>query len=74
MLAVSGYYDGAIIQPLEKIVAKPNQRVIITIMDEFVSPDVISQKRKALQGFFALAGDIDINEQSVNELREGSKI
>ena len=36
MLAVQGYYDGATIQPLETLVAKPNQRVIITVMDEFV--------------------------------------
>jgi len=74
MLAVSGYYDGAIIQPLEKFNAKPNQRVIITIMDEFVAPDAIERKREALQGFFALAGNIDLDEQSVNELREGSKL
>ena len=38
MLAVQGYYDGAAIRPLEEIVAKPNQRVIITIMDDFVEP------------------------------------
>ena len=36
MLAVQGYYDGITIKPLEKIIAKPNQRVIITVMDEFV--------------------------------------
>lgn len=36
MLAVQGYFDGVAIQPLEKITAKPNQRVIIAIMDEFV--------------------------------------
>lgn len=36
MLAVQGYFDGVAIQPLEQVIAKPNQRVIITIMDEFV--------------------------------------
>lgn len=39
MLAVQGYYDGVSIRPLEKIPAKPNQRVIITITDEFVEPE-----------------------------------
>ena len=34
MLAVQGYYDGTVIKPLEKIAAKRNQRVIITIIDE----------------------------------------
>ena len=38
MLAVQGYFDGVAVKPLEKIAAKPNQRVIITIMDEFVEP------------------------------------
>ena len=38
MIAIQGYYDGVSIKPLEKIAAKPNQRVIITIMDEFVEP------------------------------------
>ena len=36
MLAVQGYYDGANIRALENIDAKPNQKVIITIMDEFI--------------------------------------
>lgn len=38
MLAVQGYFDGVTIKPLEKVIAKPNQRVIITVMDEFVEP------------------------------------
>ena len=36
MLAVPGYYDGAAFQALEHAAVKPNQRVIITIMDDFV--------------------------------------
>ena len=46
MLAVHGYYDGVAIKPLEKIPAKPNQRVIITIMDEFVEPIKETQKKR----------------------------
>lgn len=74
MLAVQGYYDGTIIQPLEKIQARPNQRVIITIMDDFISPTQIDQKREKLEGFFSLAEKIDIDEQAIKELREGSMI
>ncbi len=44
MLAVQGYYDGVSIRPLEKVIAKPNQRVIITIMDEFVEPAAAAGK------------------------------
>ena len=45
MLAVQGYFDGTMIHPLEEITAKPNQRVIITIMDEFVDLDQSSRSR-----------------------------
>ena len=38
MQAVHGYFDGSAVKPLEKLNAKPNQRVIITIMDEFIEP------------------------------------
>lgn len=38
MQAIRGYYDGVNIKPLERISAKPNQRVIITVMDEFIEP------------------------------------
>ena len=36
MLALNGYYDGNTVQALEKIQAKKNQKVIITILDEFI--------------------------------------
>lgn len=36
MIAVPGYYDGVGIRPLDEIVARPFQRVIITVLDDFV--------------------------------------
>ena len=36
MLTLNGYYDGNTVQTLEKIHAKKNQKVIITILDEFM--------------------------------------
>ncbi len=47
MLAIHGYYDGLSFQPLEKPRVKPNQRVIITIMDDFVDPPKAPQKERA---------------------------
>ena len=44
MQAFHGYYDGENIRPLEAFTAKPNQRVIITIMDEFVEPSKLPRK------------------------------
>ena len=56
MLAIQGYFDGTAIQPLEKVTAKPNQRVIITIMDEFVEPAKTVQK-KGMRGALAQYAD-----------------
>ena len=36
MVSLNGYYDGNTVQTLEKIQAKKNQKVIITILDEFI--------------------------------------
>lgn len=36
MLALKGYYDGTAVQMLEEITAKKNQKLIITILDEFI--------------------------------------
>ena len=44
MLSIQGYFDGVAVKPLEKFSAKPNQRVITTIMDEFVEPVQPSSK------------------------------
>ncbi len=45
MLAVQGYYDGEAIKTFEKISAKPNQRVLITLLDDFVEPVPYSRKK-----------------------------
>ena len=62
MLAVQGYYDGTAIRPLEKITARPNQRVIITIMDEFVDP-VRAEPGKGMRGALAQYADPARREQ-----------
>ncbi len=36
MVAVQGYFDGVNIRSMEQISIKPNQKVIITVMDDFV--------------------------------------
>ena len=62
MLAVQGYYDGTAIRPLEKITAKPNQRVIITIMDDFVEP-VRAEPGTGMRGALAQYADPARREQ-----------
>ena len=56
MVAVQGYYDGMSIKSFEKITAKPNQRVIITTMDEFVEPD-IAEEKKGMRGALSQYAD-----------------
>lgn len=54
MLALPGYYDGNSVQMLEKIEAKKNQKLIITILDEFIeeTPEVkIHSARGALSEY-----------------------
>lgn len=38
MISVNGYFDGTACVPLEKIDAKPFQRVIITVLDASLPP------------------------------------
>ena len=62
VLAIQGYFDGTMIKPLEKIAAKPNQRVIITIMDEFVEPEGIVRK-KGMRGILAQYANSSLTEK-----------
>ena len=62
MQAVQGYYDGAAFKPLEKIDAKPNQRVIITIMDDFVEP-ARKLRRKGMRGILSEFADPSLAEK-----------
>ena len=36
MLAINGYYDGTNYVAQENIAIKPNQKVIITVLDDFL--------------------------------------
>ena len=59
MFAVQGYYDGTAIRTFENINAKPNQRVIITVMDEFITPSVKSPK-KSMRGILSEYADPEL--------------
>ena len=44
MLALKGYYNGKDFLPLEKVNVKTNQKVIITLLDEYVIPEENTDK------------------------------
>lgn len=56
MLAIQGYYDGVAIHLLEEMTAKPNQRVLITVMDEFVDL-AEAEHKKGMRGALSLYAD-----------------
>ncbi len=58
---IQGYYDGEVIKPLEQINALPNQRVIITITDEFVDSETKSRK-KGMRGVLARYANPELQE------------
>ena len=45
MLALQGYYDGNMVWTLEKIHAKKNQKLIITVLDEFMEESTSKDKK-----------------------------
>lgn len=47
MVAVNGYFDGNVIQTLEKLNARKNQHVIITLLDEDIQTNHYEKKMKA---------------------------
>ena len=65
-LTVRGYYDGANIRLLEEITAKPNQKVVITITDEFVEP-MERTRKKSLRGVLS-----EYANPSLREREEGA--
>ena len=51
---VQGYYDGTAIRPLGEIHAKPNQKVIITILNEYVdNGSVASESMRGVLSAYA---------------------
>lgn len=63
MLALEGYYDGKTIHPLEEINAKKNQRLIITVLDDFISETPKAERKKTARGSLAEYANTDLREQ-----------
>lgn len=52
MIVLQGYYDGEAIQPLEKIYAEKNQRLIITVLDEFIQEVPEKEKQRTARDHY----------------------
>ena len=62
LAAVEGYYDGESIRTLETMNARKNQKVIITILDEYVEDKEPSAERSA-RGMLAEYANPALREQ-----------
>lgn len=70
MLALEGYYDGENVQTLGKIQAQKNQKLIITILDEFVEELPKKNNAQTARGMLAKYADPKLNgvgEHSVGD-------
>ncbi|MBR3732139.1 MAG: hypothetical protein IKQ61_04930 [Spirochaetales bacterium] len=70
MTSVNAYYDGHSYITEGSLAIKPNQRVIITVLDDFIKP-----KHKSKRNFKKYIGaitdkDSDIIEKAVEECRK----
>jgi hypothetical protein len=66
MIAVQGYYDGNGVQTLEKIHAEKNQRIIITILDEFIDEKPVIQHKDTVRGSLSQYANPALQEQEKN--------
>lgn len=62
MLALQGYYDGQKIQTSEAIPAKKNQKVIITVLDEFIE-ETPAKKKNSARGLLSEYADTKLWEK-----------
>lgn len=63
MLALQGYYDGTMVRTLEKINAKKNQKLIITVLDEFMDESISKEEKKSARGVLAQYADPVLREK-----------
>lgn len=53
MLALQGYFDGHVVKTLEKIELKKNQKLIITVLDEFFEEAPKTVTKKSARGILS---------------------
>ncbi len=63
MLALEGYYDGENVQILGKIHAQKNQKLIITILDEFVEELPKKKSAQTVRGMLAKYADPNLRDR-----------
>ncbi|MCM1056397.1 MAG: hypothetical protein NC517_02160 [Firmicutes bacterium] len=64
MLALQGYYDGSEVRMLEQIRAQKNQKLIITILDEFIDESALEEnKSQSARGILAKYANPELQDE-----------
>lgn len=71
MLALQGYYDGNTVQTLEKIQAKKNQKLIITVLDEFIE-ETPARKGDSARGSLSKYANPELWEEEKNAWKKAA--
>ena len=66
MLALEGYYDGESVKTIGRIQAQKNQKLIITILDEFVDELPNEKKPQTARGMLAKYADAGLRGQEAS--------
>lgn len=66
MLALKGYYDGESVKTIGRIQAQKNQKLIITILDEFVDEPPNEKKPQTVRGMLAKYADAGLRAQEAS--------
>ncbi len=66
MLALEGYYDGENVKTIEKIQAQKNQKLIITILDEFIEELPPKKDSQTVRGMLAKYADPNLRSQEAS--------
>lgn len=78
MLVLNGYFDGNTVRTFEPIVAQKNQKVTLTVLDDFVTTDddflqSVSNLKKEYSDIFGdkdEAASLDAEIEKINNIRK----
>ncbi len=75
-MTIEGYYDGKQYVALEDVLVKENQRVQITILDEYIEPNEHRKNSELLARYKGIGGRLWTQDpqQYVSELRNEDRI
>lgn len=67
MLALQGYFDGNEVRTLEQIHAQKNQKLIITILDEFIEETSLKEtENQSARGLLSNYANLELQKEEAS--------